>query len=187
MKVSGHAVDAPVDAGAPVRVEADLGVGVALGAQEAAHVLGRVLLRDAIDRDAFGFERGIGGERHQVLVLEMAGLAPGAEHVDHADMALRAGRRRSGPRAPSRPGSVSGGAGWPISAEGMREGSPAPSRRNNSAARASEGDERQEGEPASRTRGGFGVRAHRRRASFAPRRAASSARVASSKCAVKRR
>ena len=48
----------------------------------------RVLLRDAVDDDALLLERRVGGERHQVRVLEPAGLAPRAEHVDHADVAL---------------------------------------------------------------------------------------------------
>src|SRR6202034_3957081 len=72
---------------AVVLVEAHPGVRVAFGAQEAADVLSRVLLRDAIDGDALSLELGIGGERHQILMLEMTGLAPGAEHIDHTDMA----------------------------------------------------------------------------------------------------
>ena len=66
----------------PSRVEADLGVGVAGGAEEAADVLRRILLRDADDLDALGLEVGVVGERHQKFVLDMAGLAPRGEDVD---------------------------------------------------------------------------------------------------------
>src|ERR1700730_8527917 len=83
----GHAIDAPVDAGAVILVETHPGVRVAFDAEEAANVLGRVLLRDAIDGDALGLELGIGRERHKILMLEMTRLAPGAEDIDQADMA----------------------------------------------------------------------------------------------------
>ena len=83
-----HAVDAPVDSRPAVRVEADLGVGVSLGAEKAAHVLGRILLRDAEDHHSLRLQRGVRRERHQIGMLEMAGLAPRAENIDDADMAL---------------------------------------------------------------------------------------------------
>src|SRR5215470_17541981 len=52
----GHAVHAPIDAGAVILVETHLGVRVAFGAKEAPDVLRRVLLRDAVDGDALGLE-----------------------------------------------------------------------------------------------------------------------------------
>ena len=67
---------------------------------------------------------GIARERHQIIVLGVTGLAPGGEDVDQRHMALaQVGVGEA--RAAVEPGQVEAGAFWPISAEGMREASPA--------------------------------------------------------------
>ncbi len=83
-----NAINPPVDAGAAVAVEADLGVGFARGAEKAADVLRRLLLRDADELDALSLQRGIVHERKQEFVLDVAGLAPGRENVHYRDVAL---------------------------------------------------------------------------------------------------
>src|SRR5271156_3746158 len=54
-----NSINPPVDAGAAVAVEADLGVGIARGAEKAADVLRRILLRDADELDALCLQRRI--------------------------------------------------------------------------------------------------------------------------------
>ena len=57
-------------------------------------------------------------------MLVVAGQAPGREDVDHRNMAL-AQIGVGEPDAAGERGQVERGAAWPISAEGIREASPA--------------------------------------------------------------
>ena len=67
----------------------------------------------------FALSSGSAASAIKILMLEMTGLAPGAEYVDHADMAGAQVGVGQAAGAPSRPGRSSGGADWPIRTDGM--------------------------------------------------------------------
>src|SRR3984957_3621644 len=120
-------------------------------------------------------------------MLEMTGLAPGAEHIDHADVAsaqggggqargaVKAGQLEGRRCLPDQDG---GNACWIAGAEPLEQ---EPRERH-------EDDERQVDEPSSSggRSNGFSLDAHQRPPSLPPR-APSSARVAWSSWVLKRR
>src|SRR5579872_5408144 len=178
----GHAIDAPVDAGAIVRIETHLGVRVAVRAEETADVLGRVALRDPIDGDALRLELRVGGERHQIAMLVMAGLAPGAEHVDDAHMAgAQVGVGQASPAVEA--GQVERRRRLPDQDRGNACRIAGPQPLEQKPGQRHEDDERNVDQPAPRTMDrGFGFGAHWR-LPFAP----SSAWVARASSAFRRR
>mmetsp|Transcript_22389 Transcript_22389/g.88603 ORF Transcript_22389/g.88603 Transcript_22389/m.88603 type:complete len:293 (-) Transcript_22389:412-1290(-) len=83
----GHAGHAPGQAAAPLRVEQRQRIGVAVAPQEGGALLGRVAVVEADDAHA-----GLAGELAQHRQFGAAGRAPGREHIEHPDLALRRGR-----------------------------------------------------------------------------------------------
>ena len=132
----GHAVDAPFDRGAAVAVDADDAERIAVAAEEAPGVIGRVLVIDADDLQPLSLASAVSSGAsswhgtHQdaqtlttlTLPLKSAGSSPGTG----APLWTR----------PSSGGSAVCGAGRPIRADGIFEGSPPSSRTRNSAASA---------------------------------------------------
>ena len=82
----GHAVDAPIDGRAPRRIGADGGEGVAEVAQEAASVVGIVLVVDADDPDG-----RVLGQLDEGRMLLPARHAPRRPHVHDRHPALEVG------------------------------------------------------------------------------------------------
>src|SRR5215216_1165690 len=79
----GHAIDAPFDRTAAVAVDADDAERIAVAAEEAAGVIGRILVVDADDLQPRVF-----GQRGQQRRLVVAWHAPGSPDVDDGDPAL---------------------------------------------------------------------------------------------------
>src|SRR5262249_47683757 len=89
----GHAIDAPFDRGAAVAVDADDGERIAVTAEEAPRVFGRVLVVHADQLQSrilaeFGEQRRLVVARH----------APGRPDIDDADLALEHGGIEPGHR-----------------------------------------------------------------------------------------
>ena len=131
----GHAVDAPIDGGAALRVDAYGRVGVAERAEEAAGVVRVVALVDADDADG-----RVLGEFDEKRMLLPARPAPGRPDIHDGDAALevlvRESRDRTGRSAvrPSSGARLKTGAGLLMRAEGTCAGSPPPRRNTKSSA-----------------------------------------------------
>ncbi len=82
----GHAIDAPLDRGAAVGVGADAAERVAVAAEEAPRVVGRILVVDADELEAL-----VLGELGQQRRFVVTGHAPGRPDIDEADLALERG------------------------------------------------------------------------------------------------
>src|ERR1043165_2002830 len=83
----GHAVNAPFDRGAAVAIDADDTERVAVAAEEAAGVVGRILVVDADDLQPLVLAEG--GEQRRLV---MTGHAPRRPDIDDADLAPERGR-----------------------------------------------------------------------------------------------
>src|SRR3984885_10370271 len=79
----GYAIDAPFNRGAAVAVDADNSERIAVAAEKAAGVVGRILVIDADQLQPL-FLAQFGQQRRFVV----AGHAPGRPDIDDADLAL---------------------------------------------------------------------------------------------------
>ncbi len=85
-----HAIDAPLDRGAAVAVDADDVERVAVAAKKATGVIGRIFLVDADHLHALRMQ--LLAEREQQRRLVMARHAPRRPDIDDADMPFEGGR-----------------------------------------------------------------------------------------------
>src|ERR1700716_1403525 len=86
-----HAIDAPFDRTAAVAVNADNAERIAVAAEEAPGIVGRVLVVDSDDLQPL-----VLAERSQQRGFVVARHAPGGPHIDDADLALEHGRIEPG-------------------------------------------------------------------------------------------
>ena len=129
-----HAVDAPLDRGAAIAVDAVGDEGIAIAAEKAPRIVGLVLVVDAGDAQRWSAASFISsgasswqGTHHDAQTLSTVTSPLNVRAVDAGHgLAVALERRRAAAGWWAEPAGRS-------SADGMREGSPAPSRNMNSA------------------------------------------------------
>src|SRR5260370_27025311 len=89
----GHAINAPFDRGAAVAVDADNAERIAVAAEKAPRIVGRVLVVDADELQPL-----VAGKLGQQRRFVVARHAPGGPDIDDTDLALARGRIEPGHR-----------------------------------------------------------------------------------------